>query len=159
MICSHLIPRRQKNNTPYQGINPTQFMTLREPWNLLIYTKYKQICSLWGHKSLTASTVGCTWAMPRNALWGVPQEPQSSWLLRGIATNTKARIFPRRLSTFHTFWCKIGSKMNLLSLYRRLLVAVSTMVIFSVAISMPSSFNVAVSTELCRYSNDNVKLT
>ena len=34
-------------------------------------------------------------------------------------TNTKARIFPRRFSTFHTFWCKIGRKMNLPSLYRR----------------------------------------
>ena len=74
-------------------------------------------------------------------------------------TSTKARIFPWRFSTFHTFWCKIGSKMNLPSLYRRLLVAVSMMVIFPVAISTPSTFNVAVSTELHRYSDSNVKLT
>ena len=73
-------------------------------------------------------------------------------------TNTKARIFPRRFSMFHTFWCEIGSKINLSSLYRRLLITVSTLVISSVAISTPSSFNVVVSTELRRYRDGNVKL-
>ena len=73
-------------------------------------------------------------------------------------TNTKAWIFPQRFSMFHTFWCEIGSKMNLSSLYRRLLIAVSTLVISAVAISTPSSFKVAVSTELRRYRDGNVKL-
>ena len=34
-------------------------------------------------------------------------------------TSTKARIFPRRFSTFLTFWCKIRSNRNEASLYPR----------------------------------------
>ena len=41
-------------------------------------------------------------------------------------TSTKAWIFPRRFSTFLTFWCKIRSNRNEASLYPCLAVAVST---------------------------------
>ena len=46
--------------------------------------------------------------------------------LKDTFTSTKARIFPRRFSTFLTFWCKIRCNRNEASLYPRLAVAVST---------------------------------
>ena len=76
-----------------------------------------------------------------------------------IYTSTKARIFPRRFSTFLTFWCKIGSNKNEASLYPRLTVAVSTEGVLSVSVSTAKELDVAVSTAIRRYSDGTDKLT
>ena len=64
----------------------------------------------------------------------------------GGGTSTKARIFPRRFSTFLTFWCKIQCNRNEASLYPRLAVAVSTQGLLDVTVSTPKLFAVAIST-------------
>ena len=74
----------------------------------------------------------------------------------GGGTSTKARIFPRRFSTFLTFWCKIQCNRNEASLYPRLAVTVSTPRLLDVAVSTPKLFSVAISTLNRLYSDGTV---
>ena len=71
-------------------------------------------------------------------------------------TSTKARIFPRRFSTFLTFWCKIRCNRNEASLYPRLAVSVSTPGLLDVDVSMPKLLDVVVSTPDRLYSDGTV---
>ena len=74
----------------------------------------------------------------------------------GGGTSTKARIFPRRFSTFLTFWCKIQCNRNEASLYPRLAVAVSTPGLLDVAVSTPKLFSVTISMLNRLYSDGTV---
>ena len=74
----------------------------------------------------------------------------------GGGTSTKTQIFPRRFSTFLTFWCKIQCNRNEALLYPRLAIAVSTPGLLDVTVSTPKLFAVAISTLDRLYSDGTV---
>ena len=72
--------------------------------------------------------------------------------------NTKVQIFPRRFSTFLTFWCKIRCNRNEASLYPCPAVAVSTPGLLDVSVSMTKLLDVSVSMPDRLYSDGTISI-
>ena len=97
-------------------------MMKNDVWDVVPILEGKSVVtSKWIYKIKHAIDDSIEKYKARFVVWGFSQKEGIDY-----DTSTKARIFPRRFSTFLTFWCKIGSNRNKASLYPRLAVAVST---------------------------------